>query len=174
MDADYVVTSELLDEIAGLTPSGNVAGYRVPFAYCIHGYEITSSLYPARVVLYRRAKAVYHNEGHGHKVAVDGEIVDLRSKILHDDRKPLSRWLSGQVSYALNEADYLLNTPAKMLKRVDRLRLWILPAPLVVMVYTLLRLGLRGQGWRGWFYVIQRTLAELLLSLCLLDRKLRP
>jgi hypothetical protein len=28
-------------------------------------------------------------------------------------------------------------------------------------------------GWRGWFYVLQRVLAEILLSLHLLDARLK-
>ncbi|MEK7707311.1 MAG: hypothetical protein AAB380_04880, partial [Verrucomicrobiota bacterium] len=33
--------------------------------------------------------------------------------------------------------------------------------------------GLIFDGWRGWYYVFQRTLAEIILSLRLLEQKLR-
>jgi len=43
------------------------------------------------------------------------------------------------------------------------------PAPFVVLGYTLLAKGLIFEGWRGWYYVLQRTLAEIFLSLRLLE-----
>ncbi len=42
-----------------------------------------------------------------------------------------------------------------------------------MFLYLLFGRGLILDGWRGWFYVAQRVIAELLLSLRLCEEKLR-
>jgi len=171
LDADYVVTDELRDEMLRLVPS-DTAGYRVPFTYCIHGRPLRGTLYPARRVLYRKAFARYENFGHGHKVSIDGRVEDLSGRMLHDDHKPLSRWLQNQMHYAKQEADYLETAPQEELSRIDKLRRAIVPAPLAVGFYVLLAKLCILDGWPGWHYTMQRILAEVLISLELVDRRL--
>jgi hypothetical protein len=55
----------------------------------------------------------------------------------------------------------------------DRLRRMIWPAAPAAFLYTLLLKGVILDGWPGWFYALQRTYAELVLSLILLERKIR-
>ncbi|NQT15295.1 MAG: glycosyltransferase family 2 protein [Planctomycetes bacterium] len=173
VDADYVLTDALIEEIRELSPTADVNGYRAAFRYCVYGKPLRACLYPPRTVLYRRERAHYRDEGHGHRVQIDGEVRTLRSRILHDDRKPLNRWLDSQRAYAQVEADHLLASDAKTLAWPDRLRHWIWPAAPAALIYTLIFKGCLFDGWPGWFYVLQRTYAELLLSLELLDRRLR-
>ncbi|HEY8669750.1 MAG TPA: hypothetical protein VIL63_02830 [Terriglobales bacterium] len=40
-------------------------------------------------------------------------------------------------------------------------------------LYLLFARGLILDGWPGWYYVLQRTIAEMLLSLRLLEAKLK-
>src|SRR6266566_8588368 len=54
----------------------------------------------------------------------------------------------------------------------DRLRRWVVPAPFLVFFYTLFVKGLILDGWPGWYYVLQRTLAETVLSLRLMEARL--
>ena len=108
LDADYVLSEELVQETTDLQPSEEVGGYRAAFMYCVCGRPLRASLYPPRVVLYRRERAHYRDEGHGHRVQVEGRILPLRSVIYHDDRKPLDRWLREQDRYARLEAELLL------------------------------------------------------------------
>lgn len=171
LDADYVVTDDLRREICGL-PASDVAGYRVPFTYCIHGRPLRGTLYPARTVLYRKSAARYEDFGHGHKVKIAGEIKDLTGRMLHDDRKPLSRWLQNQIRYAEQEADYLEGAAEGELSSIDKLRRAIVPAPLAVGFYVMLIKRCILDGWPGWHYTMQRILAEVLISLELVDRKL--
>jgi hypothetical protein len=142
----------------------------MPFRYCVFGRGLRSTLYPPRVVLYRRSKANYQDDGHGHKVNVDGVVKNLAVVIDHDDRKPLTRWFQSQIKYAVLEADKLAEETAVGLP--DRLRQMIWPAAPAAFIYTLFVKRIIFDGWAGWFYVIQRTLAELLLSLVLLERRL--
>jgi glycosyltransferase involved in cell wall biosynthesis len=185
LDADYVVTPELREQIRTLDPNSSVAGYSVDFRYCIFGQPLRASLYPSRTALYRRKLAQYRDEGHGHRVTVDGKIEKLLGKIDHDDRKPLSRWIESQDRYARLEASYLLNVDSGLsvnghqlsggprpLKPQDRLRLAIYFAPIVMFFYLLFGRGLILDGWRGWYYVAQRVIAELLLSIRLLEAKM--
>ena len=102
---------------------------------------------------------------------VDGKIEKLSSKIGHDDRKPLSHWLQSQNKYAKIEAQYLLAQPLEKLNAPDRLRRKIFFAAPVMFFYLLFGRGLILDGWPGWIYVCQRTVAELMLSKALIVEK---
>ena len=174
MDADYVLTPELLAEVQTLTPLPDIAGYSVRFRYCIYGYPLRSTVYPARTVLYRRELAKYSDEGHGHRVKIKGRVTTLFGRIDHDDRKRLTYWLQSQDRYATIEARYLLSISRDQLSLQDRLRRTIFVAAPAMFLYLLFGRGLILDGWTGWFYVCQRTIAELFLSIRLLieQRKL--
>jgi glycosyltransferase involved in cell wall biosynthesis len=173
LDADYELSDTLLKELAALGPAADTAGYRARFIYRIHGRPLRGTLYPPRTVLYRRARAAYHQEGHGHRVVVDGSVLPLRGVIFHDDRKPLARWTTAQQVYARAEADYLLLRQRDRLNGIDRLRCMAWPAPIAVLLYTLFVKGCVFDGWPGWFYALQRVIAETLLALEMMDRRLR-
>jgi glycosyltransferase involved in cell wall biosynthesis len=173
MDADYIVPENFPAILQGLDPAAGTAGFRFPFRYCIQGHPLRTCLYPPRTVLYRAANGHYENDGHGHRLNIKGLIVDSRPPIDHDDRKPLSRWLDSQRKYALLEAEKMSGLPAVPKGIPDRLRRMIWLAAPAAFLYTLLVKGLFLDGWPGLFYVLQRTYAELLLSLVMLDRKIR-
>lgn len=169
LDADYVLSEAFLLALSRFDPSSVEAGYVVPLRYCIGGKPLRGSLLPARISLYRRQAAHYRNDGHAHRVRIDGPIARWPAPILHDDRKPLSRWLASQERYLRLEAAKLRATPIGQLSRIDRLRrrTWI--APLLVLPYCLLLKQGLLDGWRGWFYAFQRLYAEVLLRLLLCE-----
>lgn len=173
LDADYELSEALVAELRSLDPNATTSGHRARFIYRIYGRALRGSLYPPRTVLYRKDKARYQNEGHGHRVVVDGEVASLSGVIYHDDRKPLGRWLSAQQRYASQEAEHLLAWDKRSLKRTDRIRRAGWPAPPLVFVYTLLFKGCLLDGWPGWYYALQRLLAETLIALEIADRRLR-
>src|ERR1044072_5194753 len=92
LDADYVVTSELIAELKTLQPTTAIAGYRASFIYCINGKKLRSGIYPPVTVLYRREAARYVQDGHTQRVALDGAIEDLHESPVADAPKPLRRW----------------------------------------------------------------------------------
>jgi glycosyltransferase involved in cell wall biosynthesis len=172
LDADYVLTAELQEEIKKLEPASDLAGYWGEFDYCIFGRPLRTSIYPPRVVLFRTKRARYVDEGHSEQLRVKGKVAKLQGKIWHDDRKPLTRWIQSQGRYVEIEAAYLLQTPKDKLNRPDKIRKWIFVAPMIMPIYLLLARRLILDGGSGWYYVFQRTIAEMLLSLRLLEEKL--
>jgi glycosyltransferase involved in cell wall biosynthesis len=171
LDADYVVTNEALAELKELRPDAETTGYRAKFTYCINGKRLHSGIYPPVTVLYRREAAAYVQDGHTQRLVVDGPVEELRATLLHDDRKPLRRWLNSQARYADLEAAKLMTTGREALNFKDRLRLWLVVAPAATLFYCLfVRLGI-FDGWAGFYYAFQRSLAELMLSLYLLDSR---
>ena len=171
LDADYVLSDELISELRRFTDRADRAGYQVRFVYGIGGKPIRSGLYPPRTVLYRKNRAKYVDDGHGHRVQIDGSRGKLKGTILHDDRKPLARWFRNQISYAEREAQKLLTTETSSLSIQDKLRRtgWIVP--LIILPYCLIvRRGLLD-GWAGWAYALQRLTAEVMLALFLWERR---
>ena len=163
LDADYVVTEELIAELKTLEPHNN-AGYRANFIYCINGKRLRSGIYPPVTVLYRREAARYVQDGHTQRVALDGEIQELRSPMLHDDRKPFRRWFNSQSRYTELEAQKLLATDPHELELADKLRRWRFIVPPAMLVYCLVVRGGILDGWAGFYYAFQRATAELMLS----------
>jgi glycosyltransferase involved in cell wall biosynthesis len=172
LDADYELTDDLVVSFWRAVQSQDIAGFKARFIYRICGRPLRGCLYPPRTVLYRTNLAKYRNEGHGHRVMIDGAVSQLDGVIYHDDRKPLSRWLSSQLRYAEKEASHLLSVAPTELSKTDRLRLKGWPAPVLIAFYTLFVRGCILDGWAGWFYVLQRLCAEVLLALEIVDRKL--
>jgi glycosyltransferase involved in cell wall biosynthesis len=173
LDADYIVSQRLVEELRTLNPADGIDAYAAGFRYLIFGKPLRGNLYPERLVLFRREACHYIADGHTQILRPRGAVRRLKGRIDHDDQKPLSRWLDSQRAYACLEADLLTAASPGTLGWADRLRHWIWPAAPAAFLYTLFFKGCLFDGWRGWFYVLQRTYAELLLSLELLDRRLR-
>jgi glycosyltransferase involved in cell wall biosynthesis len=171
LDADYVLSDELVTEIAALEPGAGDAGYATAFTYCIDGAPLRGSLYPPVTVLYRRTRARYRQDGHAHRVVVDGAVHRMQAKIFHDDRKPLSRWLSSQASYAAQEAEKILAAPARELSWTDRVRLVPGLAPVAATLYAGILRGCVLDGKPGLAYIGQRAIAESILMLEILQRR---
>ena len=174
LDADYIVPESFPLEAARVVSDARVDAATVSFRYLIFGRPLRASLYPPRAVLFRPGRCRYESDGHTQRLAVPGTPVSMTSVFDHDDRKPLGRWLSSQDKYSVLEVEKLLAAPADRLTIQDRLRRSIVLGPPAVFLYTLVLKGALFDGWPGWYYTLQRTVAEILLSLHLLDRRLRP
>jgi glycosyltransferase involved in cell wall biosynthesis len=172
LDADYVLSLELVEEIKNLKPTSATKGYEVSFKYCINGRPLRGAAYPPVVVLYRREGASYQQDGHSQRVLVRGAIGKLRAPICHDDRKPLSSWVHSQVKYMRLEAKKLLTAGLGTLGWADRLRLLRVVAPFAMLFYCLFVKRSILDGKNGIYYAFQRMFAESLLSLFLLQNDL--
>lgn len=178
LDADYLITPALRDEIAeavATAASQSCSGYRIPFRYCVQGRPLRGTILPPRIALFRAGAGVYVDDGHTQDLQLTGRCGVIREPILHDDRKPLSRWLWAQNRYLRLEADKLLHTPTGELSRADQLRKQTVIAPFAVFFLCLFWHRAILDGWRGWFYSLQRLYVETLLSLMVMEgRWLRP
>jgi glycosyltransferase involved in cell wall biosynthesis len=172
LDADYLLTDELIAELELLRPLAAVNGYTARFIYCVKGKALRSGIYPPVTVLYRREAASYDQDGHTHRVRIAGVINDLQSKIVHDDRKPITSWFNSQARYTKLEAEKLLTTERQDLSWPDWMRRLCIVAPPLMLIYCLFVRGGILDGWAGFHYAFERTIAELMLSLHLIQHRL--
>ena len=171
LDADFIVPDELLEEVRNLSPGHDVAGYQASFRYCIDGRALRSAAYPPVTVLYRRPCAEYLQDGHTQRVRVTGQVLSLRNPVLHDDRKSLHRWLGSQSRYQKLEAAKLARMAFSEASIPDRVRKLIVVAPLAMFFYCMFVKGNVLDGRAGLFYALQRSIAEAILSLYLLEAR---
>lgn len=170
LDSDYVLSSGLSEEIRNLVfHSGSRdsvhQAYRIKFQYWINGKPIRSALLPPRTCLYMRKYAYYKDEGHGHKVSISGTCGQLKNKIWHDDRKPLSVWLMTQKKYQAIESVMLRDTDSSLLPIQDLIRKHTFLAPFASLFVCLFVRGGIFDGKEGMIYALQRFMAESLLYL---------
>ncbi|MBW4646732.1 MAG: glycosyltransferase family 2 protein [Goleter apudmare HA4340-LM2] len=169
LDADYIVSDELIYEIKDLIPQSQIDGYFARFKYCIFSKPLRSNILPPRQILFRKSQAIYIDDGHTQLLQIKGKSSMLSSYIYHDDHKPLSHWLWAQDRYMIIEAKKILTTPESELNFSDRIRKHKILAPLIILVYCLIVKGGVLDGWRGWYYTFQRVMAEILLSIRLFE-----
>lgn len=167
LDADYLVTDAFVQELsrdfAGHDYNGGIAG----FEYRIHGRALLGSVYPAKLVVFRRDRVQVSQPGHTQVFAVDQPIYRFRSRIVHDDRKPLDRFVRSQLEYARLESVRLGTDGAGRWQ--DRLRRAGV-MPLVAGLGAYVRSGGPLRGTASLRYAYERTLFECLLALRLFDR----
>ncbi|MEO1002580.1 MAG: glycosyltransferase family 2 protein [Cyanobacteria bacterium J06638_7] len=173
LDADYQITPALRREMAAALKGAlpEVGGFRIPFRYYVAGRPLRGTVLPPRIALFRQAAGHYIDDGHTQDLVLQGQCGTLREPILHDDRKPLHRWLEAQRRYLPLEVQKLRATPRDQLSRADRLRQRHVIAPFAVLLLCLLWHRGLLDGWRGWYYAFQRMLVELLLSLMLWEAR---
>ena len=172
LDADYIVTDALIAEIEALRPAPDVVGYTASFRYCIEGKPLGSTAYPPVTVLFRRQYGEYRQDGHTQRVHLEGKVLALAQPILHDDRKPLHRWIGSQSRYMQLESAKLAQARFSELSLQDKLRKCIVIAPLAMFFYCMIIKKNILDGRAGLYYALQRTAAELILSLYLLHANL--
>tara|TARA_R110002049_G_scaffold4601_4_gene31848 strand:- start:77109 stop:77990 length:882 start_codon:yes stop_codon:yes gene_type:complete len=172
LDADYYCPPEFRDEISMLDGAFDV--YRANFQYNVLGRPLRATLYPPRAVLFRTDQFRCRPDGHTQRLDTrDVDLGMLSTRIIHDDRKPLTAWLKAQVNYAFLEAEKLGASNKSSLSWKDSIRRKIFLAAPLTLVYCLIYRRLIFDGWRGVYYSLQRTYAELLLSLVLVDEWIR-
>ena len=169
LDADYVIPDEAIQEIKTLDPDGAIDGYTASFRYCVWGKPLRGTLYPPVTTLYRRAKGSYYQDGHTHRLKLDGTARPLQHSFLHDDRKSLSHWLGAQDRYMRLESEKIARKSWSQLGLADKVRSFPLIAPFAVFANCyFLKLGILD-GKAGLYYALQRMLAEALLGLRMIE-----
>lgn len=171
LDADYILTETFIAETQAHLQTPGTSAFLARFDFSVFGKPLTGNNTTPRPVLFRKDDCYYYDNGHTQRLGINGPTGTYHSKIVHDDRKPLSRWLLNQAAYTRKEADMLLQTGTglSMMSKVRKTR-WL--APVFVFFYCLIIKGMLFNGWRGWHYTLQRTLVEILITLHLVEYKL--
>ena len=170
LDADYQVSDALIAELARLDPNAPVSAYRIGFDYAVFSRKLLSSLYPSKAILLRKGCFSVSDKGHADVWEVHGHVVTLNGRIVHDDWKPISHWLSGEARVMHRELDWMRVHKGGFVRWL-RLRPPLMP--IAVFLYCLFGKGLILNGRAGMFYALQRMVAEAVLSLMVLEEKLR-
>jgi glycosyltransferase involved in cell wall biosynthesis len=164
LDADYFVPDAFVAEISALDPPPDIAGYEARFVYAIHGRPLRASLYTPRAVLLRAGAFGFYMDGHTQRVRVEGRVERLRNPIIHDDRKPLRRFIARQKTYMRDEAAKLRALPWRNANGAAKVRKLRVVAPFAVALHTLFVRRAILDGRAGWRYAFERVLAEVILS----------
>ena len=173
LDADHRITPTFQAELAQLIARApeDLVAVVTPFRYLVAGKPLRGTLLPPRINLMRPGGGHYEDDGPSHHFVPSGRTVTMREPVLHDDRKPLSRWLASQQRYLQQETQKLYSTPRQHLGLNDALRRTHVIAPFAVLALCLIWHRGLLDGWRGWFYAFQRMYAEILLSLMLWEAR---
>ncbi|UEG52648.1 glycosyltransferase family 2 protein [Mucilaginibacter daejeonensis] len=172
LDADYVLTNAFISETKSIVndDADNNVGYFTRFEFLVFGHQLTSNNTTPRAVLFKKGEGSYFDDGHAHRLQINGPTGNYKAKILHDDRKSLSRWLSNQDGYSVKECHKLLE-PGSRLSFSSKIRKNKVIAPFFVFFYSLFVKGLILDGWAGWHYTLQRTMVEILMAIRLIEEE---
>jgi len=173
LDADHLPDPELIEALRGFSGASDMVAYRAAFIYCIHGRPLRGSLYPPREVLLHREHVRFEQVGHKQVMRIDGAVGMLPGHLQHDDRKPFSRWLQSQWSYARQEAALIDATAFGDLSWSGRIRKLVLPAPPAAFVVAWFARGGIFDGRAGLHYALERLVAESLIAMLLMVRRMR-
>lgn len=167
LDADYLVDNSFASELQALAPPPEINGYIAPFVYWSLGQRLRGSLYPPRIVLFRKESGAFVQDGHTQRLRLDGRVGHLSRAVHHDDRKDLARWLQSQDSYARLEAQRIAHGQVTWVDRLRRLGV----GPPLAALYALVVKRTLLDGPAGWYYALQRGVAEAILALHLWSRR---
>jgi hypothetical protein len=165
LDADYRVPRAFVEECASAFLAGSYDGAVAGFEYHVLGRALMGSVYPAKPVLFRPAALRIEQPGHTQEMHVDGSVYRFAARLIHDDRKPVSRFVQSQIAYSRLEAQRLAGGGRRWQDRVRRSGLM----PLVAGVAAYVRAGGPFLGRAALRYAWERTLFECMLAMRLLE-----
>jgi glycosyltransferase involved in cell wall biosynthesis len=166
LDADMRPGAGFQDELEGFLDCKKFVGARIPFEYRILGRGLAGSIYPAQIRLFLRGAVRVDQPGHSQVFDVNGRVRTFRSRLIHEDLKPPSRWLSNQVSYAALEAARIRGAQKRNLK--DWLRL-VGVSPVIWGAYAYARAGGPFCPGASRAYAYERLIFEAILARMLAD-----
>jgi glycosyltransferase involved in cell wall biosynthesis len=168
LDADMRPGAGFCDELQRFVSSGEFTGALIPFEYRLLGHCLLGSIYPAQVRVFRKKEVCIDQPGHTQIFKVNGPLYEFRSVLIHEDHKPLSRWLASQMKYASLEAARINSTRTRKIR--DQLRLAGI-SPFVWGAYAYFKAGgpLRSKASRAYAY--ERLISEAILARLLAEIK---
>lgn len=170
LDADMEVPAKLVDEIGAHFLKGKYNGGLMAFDYRYFGQSLAGSICPPQMRLFRRDAVQVTQQNHGHKFAVEGNVHRFRSRLIHDDRKPLERWVESQLRYLKDNELALTNGNGRGARGYLR-KLGLMPPAIGLLAY--IRAGGPFKGAAAARYAYERMTAESMLAIRLMDSRLR-
>jgi glycosyltransferase involved in cell wall biosynthesis len=174
LDADMEVTPEFIDELRKIFLPGGFAGGDVPFIYSYYGRPLVGSLYPNQIRVFRPDAVTITQVDHTQHFAVSGPVHKFRNRIIHDDRKPLERWVASQLSYQVLNDEAVVGNGGEIRGggfKYSLRRAGIMP-PLVGLI-AYVRSGGPFGGAASARYAYERMVCESLLAIRLMNRRLK-
>lgn len=174
LDSDWIVTDELKQKILELDPPEAVSGYRIRFRFVVNGRDVPIAAYPPVVCLFRPERCEYIQDGHTERIVVRGLVRSIDADMLHDDRKPIDRFMLSQIRYSRDEVDKirtrarnvdLSSSRDRLVWLKYRLQRWPGLSIFGVFVFLAVIKGGLFRGREARHYVLQRVFAEATISL---------
>jgi glycosyltransferase involved in cell wall biosynthesis len=169
LDADMQVTTAFLSEVKDRLLAGNYDGGLVPFEYHYYGHRLRGSLCPPQIRIFKRNRVAVRQPDHTQHFSVEGRVYRFKSCLLHDDRKPLERFVSSQLAYQVLNEKELANGGRKRFRDYLR-KLGLMPPIVGTLAY--IRAGGPFYGAVAVRYAYERALCESLLAIRLMNRRL--
>jgi len=170
LDADYRVTPEFVRECQEtFLPGGYEAGIAA-FDYQVLGRVLMGSVYPAKPVIFQPSRLRIEQPGHSQEMRVEGRAYTFDARLIHDDRKPVGRFVSSQIAYSRLEAERLAGDARRWQDRVRRTGLM----PIVSGLAAYLRAGGPLRGASALRYAYERTVFECILAMRVLENGRGP
>jgi glycosyltransferase involved in cell wall biosynthesis len=170
LDADMEVPSALLEEISTKFLGGGFDGGMLPFDYRYYGISLAGSLYPPQLRLFRRDSVKITQFDHGQKFVVAGKIYHFHNRLIHDDRKPIERWLVSQLKYQEQNERGLWMSGRRRPRDYFR-KVGLMPPLMGLLAYF--KAGGPFKGAAAARYAYERMVAEGVLAIRLLDQRLQ-
>jgi hypothetical protein len=162
LDADMLVPEIFVRELADKFIGHDFKGGIVPFKYQIMGRELSGSVLTAQLRIFNRQEVKVAQEGHTQQFRVENNIYRFKAPLIHDDRKPLERWITSQLSYSRLEAEKMLSgTPTRWR---DHVRYFGLMPPIAAAL-AYIRAGGPFRGRAAARYAYERATYECLLAI---------
>lgn len=168
LDADHQVPAAFVHEMEAAFLSGAFDAGTAAFDYRFYGESLGGSLYPPKIVVFRRSALEIAQPGHTQEFRTTGRTYRFTVPLVHDDRKPLDRFVASQLKYSILEADRL--TEGRSLRWSDRVRRTGLMPPLATL-FAFVRAGGPFRGIGALRYAYERATFECLLALRILNRR---
>lgn len=112
LDADEIVSPELVKEIKQQINESSFDGFKIPRKNIIFGKWIEHSFYypDYQTRLFRRGKGEYKSKQVHQQLQVDGQIGTFNSPLIHNNYQSISQYLQKMDRYTENEAAALFKT----------------------------------------------------------------
>ncbi len=168
LDADFNVPDSFAKELEREFESGKWAGGLVSFDYCYYGRPLPGSLLPSQVRVFKLAAINIVQPGHTQVFSVEGDVYRFRARLIHDDRKPIERWVNAQLSYLMLNEKELSNKSTRLRDRLRRRGL--MPPLMAALAY--LRAGGPFGGAASARYAYERAICESLIAIKMMNARL--